>query len=427
LKRIWMIAGAVALATASALPWAVGYVTEYQWRQAVTGVNSSQPFLHLETERYERGMLGARVYLAAILSVPERRESVRISFHGDVTHGLTGSLMVLEPEAGWAPEGSNWFPSGAPRLTLESRVWGSALLKLTIPEARMQDGRTGDRLDMAAGEAWLRAGGGGSELEVFMTLPLLEVSGPEVNISVSGIDMAHSMEYLTEGLWTGTGRLNISRFTLQPDGSVPVSLSQLSLHTSTGASADRGRLDSGFSLTLEQVSVPGGSYGPHHVEVLVQGIDVASGSRLSAALADLQTLDRDGASEWDVAAEARAAEALMAAVREVALSGFTLSVPRISLATPDGEIRALAGIQHPRLSADERRGTLLVMPQLTGNLDLSLPLALAESDPVLWMQLAPLVKQGLLVPAGDRLEVEAQLQDMVMTVNGQEFPLPPVF
>lgn len=426
MKRKWMIAGAVALAVAGALPWGVGVLTEYQWQQAVTEVNDSQPFLQLETERYERGILGAQVHLAVVLSVPERKESVRVNFRGDVTHGMTGSLMVLEPESGWEPEHRDWFPEQPPHLTLESRIWGSALLKLKIPETRIVNDATGERLTTASGEAWIRVQGMDSEVEMFMTLPLVEAADPQLNISMSGIEVKQKVEQLLGDLWTGNGTLSIGRFELQSKDGPPIALSRLSMSTSSSVNDDKTRLDSGFVLTLEQVIVPGGSYGPHHIELAMNGVAVESANRLSAALTDLQSLDMAGEGNRDVAAEIRAMEAAALAMKDAALSGFKLTIPRVSLATPQGEIRATAEVHHPQLSAEERQGTLLVMPRLTGKLDLSLPVALVESDPVLKVKLAPLIHQGMLVQASDRLKVEAQLQDMVLTVNGQELPLPPV-
>lgn len=114
MKRKWIIAGAVVLAAAGALPWGVGYLTETQWRQAVTEVNDAQPFLQLETEQYDRGILGARVRLTAIVTLPETHEQRRLEFLGDVSHGMTGSLMVLEPATGWAPGGRRLVSGGAP-------------------------------------------------------------------------------------------------------------------------------------------------------------------------------------------------------------------------------------------------------------------------------------------------------------------------
>ena len=68
----------------------------------------------------------------------------------------------------------------------------------------------------------------------------------------------------------------------------------------------------------------------------------------------------------------------------------------------------------------------MVMQKLTGEMDLSLPVALAEDYPEFRLQLAPLIKQGLLVQQGDRLVLDASMSDLMLDVNGVEIPLPPL-
>jgi uncharacterized protein YdgA (DUF945 family) len=425
LKRKWIIAGAVVLAAAGALPWGVGYLTETQWRQAVTEVNDAQPFLQLETEQYDRGILGARVRLTAIVTLPETHEQRRLEFLGDVSHGMTGSLMVLEPATGWAPEGADWFPEEPPRLTLESRVWGTARLALAIPETRIRDDNSGEVLTTSAGEAWLEARDAGSQLDMFMALPRLALTGPDAEVTVAGIEMDQSMEHLLGDLWLGGGAFRIENVSVRPGAGAPVVLSGLAILSDSEAHDDRSRLDSSLTVTLSELTLPQGSYGPHHVEFVLHDLEVHSWNRFSNALTGLQNLAlTDG--DPDVEAQARVMQELMASFQDVAAAGFSLGFPRVSLATPEGEVRAEAEVHHPELTPDERAAMLLVMQRLSGNLDLSLPLALAEEYPALRMQLAPLIKQGLLVQEGDRLTLAATLADLVVTVNGEAFPLPPV-
>ncbi|MEC7378090.1 MAG: DUF945 family protein, partial [Pseudomonadota bacterium] len=121
----WMIAGAGVLVVAGALPWGVGYVTQQQWQQATQEVNNSQPFVRLETGEYQRGILGSEVMGTVSLTNPDTGESRRFDFQADVTHGVTGSLMDFEPLGGWSAKGAGWFPDQEPKLTLETRLWGS--------------------------------------------------------------------------------------------------------------------------------------------------------------------------------------------------------------------------------------------------------------------------------------------------------------
>ncbi|MDX1598347.1 MAG: DUF945 domain-containing protein, partial [Marinobacter sp.] len=84
-------------------------------------------------------------------------------------------------------------------------------------------------------------------------------------------------------------------------------------------------------------------------------------------------------------------------------------------------------VGHPTLSDQERSQMLMVMQRLTGHMELSLPLALAENHPDLMMQLAPLIKGGMMTRNGDRLAMSAQLKDLSVNVNGTVIPLPPLF
>ena len=88
----WMIAGAGVLAVAGGLPWVVGYVTEQQWHQATAEVNDAQPFLRMETDNYERGILGARFRGSVNLINPETGESQKLAYRANVTHGVTGKI-----------------------------------------------------------------------------------------------------------------------------------------------------------------------------------------------------------------------------------------------------------------------------------------------------------------------------------------------
>ena len=69
---------------------------------------------------------------------------------------------------------------------------------------------------------------------------------------------------------------------------------------------------------------------------------------------------------------------------------------------------------------------LMVMQRLTGEVEFSLPVALADNHPALMMQLAPLIKEGMMTREGDRLSLQAQLKDLALDVNGVVIPLPPL-
>jgi hypothetical protein len=69
----------------------------------------------------------------------------------------------------------------------------------------------------------------------------------------------------------------------------------------------------------------------------------------------------------------------------------------------------------------------MVMQGLTGNFDISMPAALVDENQALAMQVAPLIKRGMVVQSGDRLRMTGALKDMALDINGNVLPLPPVF
>jgi len=56
-----------------------------------------------------------------------------------------------------------------------------------------------------------------------------------------------------------------------------------------------------------------------------------------------------------------------------------------------------------------------------------MPAVLVDDNPVLAMQVAPLIKQGMVIQDGDRLRMAGTLEDMALTINGNVLPLPPLF
>jgi len=107
--------------------------------------------------------------------------------------------------------------------------------------------------------------------------------------------------------------------------------------------------------------------------------------------------------------------------------GFSFGFPELSFATPHGPVNGEIMIQHPSLPDDEKDQMMMVMQRLTGNLDLSMPLALVEQYPELGMQVAPLIKQGMVVQEGDRVRIQGKLEDLALDINGNLIPLPPLF
>ncbi|WP_373001443.1 DUF945 family protein [Marinobacter sp.] len=424
----WMIAGAGVLVVAGGLPWVVGYVTEQQWQQATEEVNNSQPFLRLETDDYQRGMLGARFTGSVNLKNPETGESRQFAYRANVTHGVTGSLMDFQPEDGWSSGDTEWFSDEEPRLTLETRLWGTAVLELEAPQMSVTDADTGETLTSSGGLARIEISDAGTQADALMVWPGLALSGPDVDIRVSDFRLEQTMSHLTGDVWTGSGEIVVDSVAVTAGQEPPFSLQDISVRSSSEPVNDGERLDSQMAFEVAGVSVADDRYGPQRLVFALSGLDVAAWGGLTESLSALQTLAISQTSGGPESFEQQmvAMQQVNTAVRDLAAAGFSVGFPELTITTPEGVIEGSARITHPELTADQKAEMLMVMQQLTGEMGLSLPLALAEEYPEFQMQLAPMIKQGLLVQKGDRLVLNASMNDLMLDVNGVEIPLPPL-
>ena len=427
MKAKWIIAGAGVLVVAGAMPWVVGYVTEQQWQQVNHKLNQSQPFLQMQTEDYRRGFLSSNLNGAITVFNPETGDTRRIEYRADVTHGITGSFMDFVPVDGWAPEGADWFQE-RPRLTLETRLWGVAILELEAPAIAINNPDSGESLRTSGGVARIEISDTGSQAEALIVWPQLSLSSPEMSVRVNGFRVEQSMAHLEGDVWTGSMEASIDSVALTSPEMSPLTIEGVFAHSSTEAKRDGQRLDSKMTIEAEKVLFEDEVYGPHKLAFALENLDVTSWNMLASSMTELQSLTLAPTSSGPEMFEQQMAAMgqVNTAMRDLAAAGFSVGFSELTLDTPEGEVTGHAVIRHPELTADEKAGMLLVMQQLTGDMSLSVPSVLVDDYPAVRLQLAPLVKQGLLVPDGDRLVLAAKLNDMMVEVNGQKIPLPPL-
>lgn len=427
MKAKWIIASVGVLVIAGVMPWVVGYVTEQQWQQVTDELNHSQPFVQLQTEDYVRGFLGSKLSGTVTVLNPESGETNRVGYRASVTHGITGSFIDFFPIGGWKPEGADWFQE-QPRLTLETRLWGTAVLELEAPAIAIDNTESGESLRTSGGVARVEISDTGSKAEALLVWPQLSITGPDMNIRVNDFRVEQNMAHLNGDIWTGTMDATIGSVALTSPGASPITLDGLQAHSSTEANDGGQRLDSRLLIEAEKVNVGDQAYGPHKLAFALENLDVASWGELTNSMADLQVmaLASDARSPEGFQRQIAAMGKVNAALRDLAAAGFSVGFPELSLETPEGTVTGHVVIKHPELTDDQKAGMLMVMQQLNGEMNLSVPMELVESYPAVRMQLAPLIKQGLLVPDGDRLVLSARLNDLMIDVNNQQIPLPPL-
>jgi len=428
LKR-WSIAGTAILVVAGAAPWGVGYLTEQQWQEATREVNSAQPFLHMETDQYRRGLMGSEVSGTATFQDPATGKSSRTEFEIQVSHGITGSLLDIRPADGWQPENTDWFPREEPKLTLETRIWGTATLELQMPVIEINEPGVAAALRSSGGLARIEIGHLGEKADMLLVWPTVAISGPAMTLSVEDIHLEQSLSWLSGDIWTGSGSMTIETLNLQGDQSPPVVLNNISLSSHSEADQKGEKLDSTVALELGSVVMDGSAFGPHRIEVALNGLDVAGWNDFSSVMTEMQLMAAQADQPSQAVFEQQMAymQQLNDAAHGLAAAGFSAGIRKLTLTTPEGELQGSLDVSHPELSEAEHANMLMVMQRLTGSLDFTMPLALVNKYPAVQMQVAPLVKQGLLVESGGQLVMKGQMQDLVLDLNGVEFPVPPLF
>ncbi|MGO1460864.1 MAG: DUF945 family protein [Marinobacter sp.] len=427
MKAKWIIIGAGVLVVAGTMPWVVGYVTQQQWQQVTHELNQSQPFVHLQTAGYQRGFFSAELDGTLTVLNPEDGETYPIEYRASVTHGITGSFMEFEPVGGWAPEGADWFQE-QPRLTLETRLWGTAALELEAPALAIDSPEYSESLRTSGGVARVEISDAGSQVDALAVWPQLSLTGPDMDVRINDFRVEQSMAHLSGDVWTGTMKASIASAALTAPETPPITLEDLSARSVTEASDGGERLDSRLSIEAGQVRFEDEAYGPHKLAFALDNLDVASWSALTTSMAEFQsmTLAPDAGGRESFERQMAAMEQVNTAMRSLAAAGFAVGFPELTLDTPEGEVTGNVMINHPELAKSQKAEMLMVMPKLTGEMNVSVPMGLVENYPAVRMQLAPLIKQGLLVPEGERFVLAAKLSDMVVDINGQKMPLPPL-
>jgi uncharacterized protein YdgA (DUF945 family) len=302
---------------------------------------------------------------------------------------------------------------------------------MTVPEVDVIDEATGETLNISKAYGRADIGSAGSELDIQFEWPGMTASGPDANIAVTDFRMDQTLEHLAGDLWLGGGEMTLASLQIDAPEQPSVRLDGLSITSDTNATADGKRLNGDSSIKLQNVSANGAEFGPHEIQIRFDGLDVVSLEAMSSAINDMQqaamTPTAGQGPQAAMQQQMQSFQRVSAAMLGLAAEGFTLGFPKIDLSTPEGRINGELEISHPELSDAEKSQAMMVMQGLTGNFDISMPAVLVEENQALAMQVAPLIKQGMVVQDGERLRMTGTLKDMALDINGNVLPLPPIF
>ncbi|MEX0604615.1 MAG: DUF945 family protein [Marinobacter sp.] len=427
----WLLAIGVILVVIIAAPWGVGILTEQQWQRTTAEINRAQPYFTVETARYQRGLYGAEIVGTVSLRNPGNPdEAHRFGYRGDVSHGVTGSEIRFFPDQASADLIDDFFPDRLPTVTVNGKLWGTAEIEYNVPAIDRVSDETGESLNVAESYGWAKISDAGNDLEMDLRWPGVVARGPKARIVVNDVRIAQTMSKLAGNVWTGEGAVSIARLEAEFENQPPVTVENFALRSDTSAEGDT-RFSSQVELDIDRVASRDDEYGPHHVEFVMENMEVAAWNRLVDAFSDIRELN--SVQPGDVASRQGLVKQQMdlmmnvsSSVKALAGAGMSLGFPEFSVITPHGEVSGSLVLRHPELSEDERAALSLVMQRLTGELSITIPVALAEAQPVLMTELLPLIEQGLLVRDDETFKLEADLKDLELDVNSQIIPLPPM-
>lgn len=426
----WILAGAVVLVVVVAAPYGVGVLTEQHWNQATERLNSEQPFLQVVTEQYERGFFGGDIAGQLQVMDPDSGDTYQIGFEGDVSHGVLGSEVALIPVAEDDEGFQRLFPDEVPRLTLSTWLWGTLEADLNVPAINVEDEQTGETLTAAEAYGWAKITDAGDHVEVRLNWPGAVVRSDTVKMSFDNLQLSQEADRISGTLWSGDGEMTLQKAEFVETDQNTIALENLKVTGQTTPDDDGTNLTSHSELTLEDVTVNDAAYGPHRIVMDVDNLDVAAWTEFQEVATEIQTMkaqmDPNLSGQELFQQQMMLMQRFSQAAKNVAAAGLTIGMPEIELQAPSGAIAGHWQLSHPTVPEDERAQMPLIVQQLTGELELSVPVALFEGRPGLTQDLEGLVQQGLLVREGAVYRVDAKLANMMLTINKQEFPVPPL-
>jgi len=408
------------LVAALGLPWLLGREVEARWRAWVEQINRQQGQVVVQVRQYDRGWWRSRV-VTRLRAVSDPESAVEfITLVSRISHGLTGFRAKTRLLDAGHP-GLQAAMLGQPDLLrVEGGFFGAVTAELAIPRLTLADGNGPvSVLEPLSGQLqWNPAQG----LRFRLQGPGARLATGQGQLALGGLDIRHRSRAVSDHLRAGHTRASLAywrlgrrdeawmagqeiQFSLESE---PQGAGRLALELAAGA----GRLQRGerryqdFSLRLRLSD----AHIPSLDRTLAAMARHAEARGGTDPLLDLETFGQ-----------------AMEGVHALLGRGIELLVEPLRVDSPEGSIKACLRLAHPALDGQGRAAMTSILEQSVGGMRLSLPGAwLRQAPPALRDLMTSLLARGWLVPEGERLVMEAGLEDSVLRVGNEVMRLPPL-
>lgn len=424
----WIAIALVILVLAVVAPYGVGVVTEQQWQSATQQLNAKSPFMQVQTSQYDRRYFSGQVAATVRILDPETGETHQVAFNGEISHGVTGSELEFTPSLPDNKAMKELFPDEQPRLTLTTHLWGTVDIDLEVPAINVDQDPSGDQIKMAALSASAEIADQGNAIEFNLDWPGVTIDSDDVQLALKNVTITQDVERVAGRIWQGSMTVGID--SLQADARGKPALQLKSLKIESDTEAEDQRLSSKIIAMADSIVVDGQSTGPHHIEVGLDNVsvpawndflDVAAEGRMARA-----TMSPNATPQQIMQQQMDIVRRTGTAARDLAASGLSFGMPVIELEMPEGVVTGQWTVSHPEVSEDERADMQLLLQQAEAHLSLTVPRAVVKNYPAVAQNLQGLIQQGFVTRDDDEYHVKATLDDMMIDVNGNKIPMPPL-
>lgn len=266
----------------------------------------------------------------------------------------------------------------------------------------------GNEIDWDGADLEINTNADMTRVEVSGTILPLQMRADGNLMNVGTIIVRGQQQRVDYGLDVGSGSFDLDRLWARDiDGETSIQ----ALHFDSTASVDEDGAALVFRSSVKDMDLPGMADLSYDVEISLARMDPATLGRILERLrgADAQTgmypeLEQD--------------------VLELLSLGAMINAPRVSVATPQGNLDAAISLEIDKQPAGSAPNWIGVLMASDATVQLSVPAMLVQFAQIASPEMAALMEMGLLIEDGDNYRMEARFKKGILTVNGAPLPLP---